>query len=346
MKVIFLIPSFKGGGAEKQCVYLLNELQKRTDFDIHLVYFTEGVNFELLTIDNLTLHKIKYRSFYNPINIWRLYLIFKKVEPNLWISWLHAADVYSFFLKLVFRNTKWIMTERDSDYPNDWRFQLRKFTSKFSDLIIANSKAGFKYWANLGVEEQKIAIAKNILYKENCSRRIDKSTVLFAGRFEDQKNVLNIVRSFLETSKTYRELDFVLIGEGKHYDMVASIISKEDSLGKVKLLPYQKEIKSFYEKAKVFVNVSFHEGTPNTVIENIGFGNLVVVSGIKEHRDLLGPDYPYYVSDLHDFNHISEVISNALCEENPRKCLEFAKFQLNQMEPEKVVGFYIAQFNN
>ena len=59
MRICVLIPGFGMGGAQKQCIYLLNELQRDAGLDLHLVYFYEDINFEFLRRDNLVLHRLE-----------------------------------------------------------------------------------------------------------------------------------------------------------------------------------------------------------------------------------------------------------------------------------------------
>lgn len=350
LKVIFLIAGFDGGGAQKQCILLLNELQKDTNFEIHLVYFYEGVNFYLLDHNNLQLHQVQTGSFYDFRNILKISKVLKSIQPSILISWLHASDVYSFVLKLLNQNMKWIMTERDSFYPFDLRYKLRAFAGKKADLIIANSFKGQEYWVEMGFPFAKTKVVTNILLEAKHFPEKSKSkkpTILYVGRLEPQKNVINLTKCFIELSNIFPEGEFYIIGEGTLKEVIENLIKDNNKEKSIKVLPFQKKVSDYFFLADIFVNISKHEGTPNTVIENIQLGNIVLASNIPEHIDLLGNDYPFLLKNLDDKEEFIKLTIKILENKGkPEDYLIFAKQKLKSMDPEIVANDYKLIFKN
>ena len=350
LKIVFLIAGFEGGGAQKQCILLLNELQKDANFEIHLVYFYEGVNFYLLDQSNLQLHQVQTGSFYDFRNIFKISRILKHVKPEILISWLHASDVYSFVLKMLNQNVKWIMTERDSFYPFDLRYKLRAFTGKKADLIIANSLKGQEYWVKMGFSSDKTKVVTNILLEPKHLSEKSKSkkpTILYVGRLEPQKNVINLTKYFIELSNIFPEGKFYIIGDGTLKEEIENLVNDTNKEKSIQILPYQKKVNEYFLMADIFVNISKHEGTPNTVIENIQLGNFVLASNIPEHVDLLGNDYPFLLNNLGDKDEFIKLIIKILeTKRNPQDYLIFAKQKIKKMAPEIVADDYKLIFKN
>ena len=69
MKILHLIPTLSGGGAERQLNYLVNELVNM-GHEVHICYLNEGI--DKPNFDNITLHHIKAKSNYNPFILLQL----------------------------------------------------------------------------------------------------------------------------------------------------------------------------------------------------------------------------------------------------------------------------------
>ncbi len=347
LKICFMIAGFGQGGAQKQCIFLLNELQKNKKIDLTLIYFYEGINYILLEQSNLTLYKVTVRSFYDPANIFKIGKLLKTIAPNILFSWLHASDVYSFFACKFLHKCKWIMAERDSHYPFDARYLLRNLLGKKSDLILCNSNKGKKYWLNKNVSSKKIKVVNNILPLQKNKITIFeklKSKALYAGRLEPQKNVMHLTKVFCKLADIFPEERFYIIGDGSLENDIKNEILSTSKTKQVILLPFQVNIASYFKATNVFVNLSKHEGMPNTVIENIDLGSKIVVSNIEEHRDLLGVDYPFYVKNLSSIEEAVYNIKQTLSIISENSELSFAKTKLQSMSAVNVSSEYLKLF--
>lgn len=343
IKVCFLIAGFSAGGAQRQCIALLNELQNDSELDLHLICFYEGINYHLLEHKRITVHLVNVGSFYNPLNIFKIASILKNIEPQVMISWLHASDVYAFFLKILYRNSKWIMTERDSHYPFDPRYLLRSITAKGSDMIVANSNKGEEYWLKKGIKSNKVMVIRNILNLPKYNSKINLEgdpIIVYAGRLEIQKNVIVLANAFCKLSDQYPLGKFYIIGEGSLRDRISDIIIENKKQEKVLLLPFKKNIHEYFMSADIFVNISHHEGTPNTVIENIQLQNIVLVSKISEHSDILGKDYPYYLNDLKSIDEFSSLVNTIIASKNKVEYLKYALNDIASMKPSIITRQY------
>lgn len=346
VKVLFFIPGFAGGGAEKQCAFLANALARRDDLDISLLHFHEGINFPLLDRDWVKAIRIHTNSNYDPRNIWRVLRVFRAEMPDIVLSWLHASDVFTWGARLLGGRFSWLMMERNSSYPLDPRFLLRGVAGRFADMIISNSAQGDHYWEARGVPAHRRMVADNILPEEWLSAHstVRQPIVCYAGRLEVQKNIPLVSAAFSELAKRRPDLRFAIIGEGSMADSV-----RQETAGihpaSLSILPFQKDIGNFFRKVSVFVNVSFHEGKPNTVIENLALGNRVVLSRIPEHIELVGADYPFLVATDIQPGQLAEVIEQALG--SPVDVDEHARMleKLSTMKADRVAARYATLFH-
>lgn len=346
MKIVIYIAGFGQGGAQNQCIYLINELVKTVD--LHVVYHYEGENFYKLKIDKNRLNQIDVSSFYNPINIIRVAKVINKLHPDVLFSWLQSSDFYSYFVqKMSSRKVAWVMAERDSSYPNfDIRFILRNFFGKRASAIICNSLAGLDYWKRRGVSIRDIHVISNIvkvpaLLQDSLVKVYD---VTYAGRLVEQKNIHLVVASFIYLAKNNPTFKFLIVGDGLLFQYVQSKIIAEGLDDRIVLKSFTTDIESYFRSTKVFVNFSIHEGTPNTVIENIMLNNIVVLSNIDGHTSLVGKNYKYLLTDLDNVVEAASVINQALLCENDEGLYDYAIDKLNSKTPEFICSEYFKVF--
>ena len=291
MKILIFIPGMNGGGAEKQCLYFFNELRKH-DFDVSLALFYKNKFNDIIKELNIPLILLKHKSFKSLSNLLTLNKYLKSNKYDLIISFLPVADLYVGLLKMLGLKSKWIIFERNSSYSFNLTNYLRLILAKkFCFKLLANSDAGKNYWI-------KYSNIRTMLYQNfidfnslNVNKRQMKkyynNYILYAGRFSDQKNIYKLVNLFKLVSDRYLPL---MIGEGN----LVSVVKNEKAITS---LEFQDDIFNYYNNAKAFFSLSKYEGTPNTVIENIICGNKVIVSDIKEHIDLLGKDYKFFLKE-------------------------------------------------
>jgi glycosyltransferase involved in cell wall biosynthesis len=348
MKVCFVIPGFGEGGAQRQCILLINELLKNKKLEIHLILFYEGVYWDSLDTRNLKIHKGRpgsMMSFVAMIFVWRS---IRKIRPNIIFSWLHSTDVFVGLMKIVglSSSSRWIMAERNSFYPKTLGFMLREYLGRFADNIACNSNKGKIYWQSLGINPLKITTHDNIVFSPKIfqrdfgvSRDID---ILYAGRLESQKNI-EFMGAALDALLSHRSLSICIIGNGSLKQCLIDILAGNNE---VQIMPFQKNIFDYYKRAKIFVSLSLHEGLPNVVIENISIGNRVVVSNIPEHVEILGEDYPFYWHVGSPIDEAVRVIENALEADFAIDYYQYAKNRLKNMTSSNVAVTYENVFNS
>ena len=96
LRVCFFIPNLDGGGAERQCIALVNALQHTTGIELHLMLLGPGLHDESLDLSELHLHRIEVRNFASPFALAFVVRTLRRVRPDLVISWLPAADIWSY----------------------------------------------------------------------------------------------------------------------------------------------------------------------------------------------------------------------------------------------------------
>lgn len=346
-RVAFFIPSLSDGGAQKQCVALLNKLQEESSVAMTLIVLKSGIHDHLLSTANCRIYHLDQRSNYDPRIVLRVVRIVRKERINLLVSWLHASDIYSAVVRRLVPDIAWIMTERDSSYPRNLRFRLRERLARGADAIVSNSSAGDAYWSRLAPKRRRYVV-NNIapsVRVQNPLTPTQRGTVIFVGRFEAQKNVWCVAQSFVHLAQRRPDLDFMMVGQGSMHKEISEYVLSERMSHRVVLTGFKAGVLETIAKARVLVNVSHHEGTPNTVVEAIACGVTVVASKIPEHVALLGPKYPFYPRDFTDSDHVSASIEAAYDQDNASHLFDHARGLLRDMEADAVSRSYLKIFD-
>jgi glycosyltransferase involved in cell wall biosynthesis len=351
VRVCFFIPGLDGGGAQRQCIALVNALQHTPGVEVHLILLRPGVHDDSLDVSRLRLHRIEVRNFASPFALAFVVRTLRRVRPDLLISWLHPADVLSYAATRVVRGVPWVMTERCSAYTDRPAYNVRKRVGRrAAAAIIANSQAGKQFWESLA-PRSPVQMIPNMVIDSGIpsAASVDRSKsveCLFVGRLDPEKNVGAMTSAFTHFAATHPQARLVVAGKGTHAREVVRIAENGGVASQVELLGFRKDVPRLMSRARVFLSFSWHEGMPNVVMEAVLASLPAVVSDIPEHRALLGDDYPYYVRLDSPPEEAAGVIAQAWAHDLPadEQVYAHARDVLATMTPEKVVAAYIDAF--
>lgn len=343
MKVCFLIPGFGDGGAQRQCIFLMNELQRRADIDVSLIRIHDNeVHDALLDSTNVAQHFLPSTSHYSLRNVVAAIRLVRQIRPDVLISWQQAADFIACAVRRCVPRVAWVMTERDSAYPREFRFWLRAQVARLADAIVSNSAAGDVYWRQRVSPERRFVIG-------NIPPRIPPSlirrpVILHVGRLEPQKNVLVTAEAFALVAQRRGDVDFAFVGQGSLQAEAEKIGRDKGVPDRVRFLGFVTEAVPLIASSRAIVTMSHHEGTPNVMLEAIASGTPIVASDIPEHRAVLGPDYPFLVAVRHDRDAVAQAIELLLDADDPAQHLAFARERVATMTVSSVGDAYVEIF--
>lgn len=304
-KILHLIPSLSGGGAERQLSVLSARLHEHY-FENHIGYLKEGVNYSSKYFRNSVLHKIDAPSNYSPAILCKLCRLIGEIKPDVIHTWIVQMDVLGGYAASVM-GVPWLLREPNCAmaYDHNWKSTLRVATAKQCNGVVANSKQGLDYWKkrNVGVpltvvrngfDIERIDAAK-VMEKEAFGLSDVKKTIIFAGRFEIQKNIEKLLTAFVSVTKDI-DAQLVLCGDGPLRSDLKRWAGTE--LGHTVFLTGNippETLWGLIKTANIFCCVSTHEGMPNVVVEAGLCGAPLVVSDIPAHREILDESQAIFV---------------------------------------------------
>lgn len=216
-------------------------------------------------------------------------------------SWVVLISKFLYGKKLLIR-TGYDMYE--FSILNNERF-LKKFllsvltyiSLKFTDLYTTTSKEDIKFLEskyNLNIE--KIKIRPNWITNNNF-KKIDtriSDEILSVGRLEEQKNYKKLIALF------NKDCDFSLkiIGSGPQKEELEKYIKNNELKVSIVENLINEDIKKEMNNYKYFLSSSKFEGNPKTVLEAMSSGCIVLVTNIKNHREIINHEKTGYLYDF------------------------------------------------
>ncbi len=330
IRILHLIPSLSGGGAERQLSYLAPELARR-GHDVHIAYNREGL--QMPQLPGVELHKINSSSNYHPYIVFKILQFIRKIKPDVIHTWILQMDILGGIATRLY-NIPWILREPSSSmaYLPTWKNRLREKIASYASAIISNSHGGDKYWEYVYPKSKRYIISNALPLSEIEKVKAyyppeikDKEgpIILYVGRLTMTGSAEKNQKAFLETMayiKQKKKILGIICGDGPHRNEL-EILSKKLGLESDVIFTGQLPIDSvwaFMKKANVYISLSAYEGCPNVVMEAMACGCPVILSDIPAHREILDESCAIFV-DPSNIHQVGNTILNALDDINASK---------------------------
>ena len=193
-----------------------------------------------------------------------------------------------------------------SEHPNPQLVSLEKEGAMAADLVITVSEAMKQELADLGVPAEKIRVcyhgvdsgffdpsridpAKLERLREQYGLDVDDIVILFIGRLEPVKGLVQFLRAIPEVLEKHPQVRFLMVGKGSLEDLVRS---EAEKLGLLTLVTdfIDPEAKAYhYALADLCVFPSLYEPFGIVALEAAAMGKAAVVgaSGVSGLREIV-----------------------------------------------------------
>ena len=309
IKVLFIIPTMVGGGAERMLLNLLNGMD-RTRFSLSLVLHNrKGVYADDIPGD-VKVYDLKKRGRLDIIRIilelaWK---IFPRVKPDAVVSFIE----YSNLVTLAAAGLSWfraavIISERT--HPSFYhehgssgrikRLMLQKLYPRADRIVTISRGIKEELYNTFKVTRSGMRVIYNCIDPveiENLSREClqdsdgfsDGVPILIAcGSFKRAKNYPLLINSF---ARIVREIPakLVILGDGPERESLERLVAGLGIKEKVVFLGFKKNSFKYIARSDIFLLSSSWEGFGNVIIEAMACGVPVICSNASSLPEVTG----------------------------------------------------------
>lgn len=286
--LIFLLPRFSSGGAERIVITIANALCVR--YEVYLaVIQPKG---PLITEINTRVHVIALGSKI----IWPLLLIqlIRKQDPVAVMSTFWDLNLILVGLRFLFhRDTRLILREAviphtvlEQRPARRFMYALYRHAYPQADQIIALSENMKQSILDIAPDcENRISVVNNAISPERLNFTLVEEREFLAqpyliaiGRLIPQKGFDMLIEAFAKCQTKLPMFQLIIVGEGKQRAELEQLIRQWGLTSKVKLTGHIKNPVPMIKKAHLYILSSRFEGMPNTLVESLCVGTPVLAT--------------------------------------------------------------------
>lgn len=292
VRIAFVIGHLTHGGAEKQLCLLCKGLDRNRFAPVVLCLSKTphpwGKRISKLGIPIVYIPRL---SRFDYLRLLKLAWYFYKYKPELVISSLHSANVYSWLAKIVyFKKTQHVAQIRSKE---DKMGRFVKFLNVMafnsSDVIITNSRSlntfVKTYFRQQGREIITISNGieiKESIRMENGSGKVHIGTI---GKDTPAKNLGLFLNLALYLLTDQENLHFHLCGRNLGEDSRLFRMIPEGYHSSFKFYGEVDDPEAVFQRLDIYISTSRSEGSPNAIMEAMVYGLPVIatdVGGVSE----------------------------------------------------------------
>jgi glycosyltransferase involved in cell wall biosynthesis len=292
VRILYLLSTLTGGGAERQTEYLCSTMMER-GHEVLVGYVHEGAGAWPRAIPT---HRFAARNRWHPGLIADIASLIRRWKPDVVQTSLLQMDVAG-GVAAALAGIPVVLRESSTadSYAHAVKARLRVWTARLARaFVVANADEGAAYWAAHApmVRRKVIANAVPVGAIESVEplRRSDgRSVAVFVGRLVAEKNVDTLLRAATMVMAE-RPLDLHLCGDGVEREKLIALAASLGIAAHVHFTGFVSEVWRYVRGADMTLLLSAFEGQPNAVLESFAAGTPAILSDIGAHRQLAADD--------------------------------------------------------
>lgn len=267
----------RGGGTEKVCLLLANELCNK-GYEVSIVSYNNGLNTIFRCDEKIKLFSLNMQNINGCVRrkikpYIELKRFLKQNPQDIIINVDMILCLYSIPMKLFYniKNIGWEHFNFKVNNGTKNRDIARRIAAKYSDYIVVLTKADlYEYKAKLRLKAPIINIYNPSV--EVVLKNVEKKNyVMASGRLSYQKNFEELINIWSGINEQVGEWELIILGSGEDEDRLKLLI-KQKNIKNIRMMGYCKDIDKYYSQSKLFVMTSRFEGFPMVLLEAQKYG--------------------------------------------------------------------------
>jgi len=353
-KILFVLPSLRGGGAERIVLNIIRGLNQ-DKFETELIALDgEGEYLDLIP-ENIKFFNLKEkRARYS---IFKLVKVINSEKPEIILGSVGQVTILLYFARKLLKY-KPIVVNRSENFQSQVKANkvikmLSRLAFRNSDYVIAIAKdMESDLVNNYNVRKDKIRVIYNPidlesienLKKEPLKEKYfsGEPVILGCGRLAEQKGFSYLIEAFSTVANRYSKAKLLILGQGPKEKELKNLATDLGIRDGVIFLGFQKNPFKYMANTDVFVLSSVWEGLPTVLIEAMACCTPVVSANCKSGPSEILENGRYGVLvPVADSEALSNGILKLLGDHNLR--MHYSKGALEKVkefDPKKIAKVY------
>ncbi len=300
-------------------------LKKRDDQDFRIAKRAQELGLENFDV-------VEEGSHFDPQAMSQIRDLINRLGVDILHTHDYKSDWWGWLLRKTRPNIRLITTVHGWGVMNSLReriyYQVGKLPLYFFDRIIAVNEEIIRSLWRIGVRKKKMVLIRNAIDSNIYCRRAPTGNdgeglnIGYIGRLSKEKRLEDLILAFSKLSKEKKIGKLLIAGEGPEFGAVRSEVAKRNLSNRVHFLGYS-DTKSFFTQVDIFVNPSLKEGLPNTILESMAMGTVVIATSVGGVADLVKHGQTGFIIPTKSPDGIQGMVMRLL--ENPDQCEEVVK---------------------
>lgn len=299
-KILHLISGLEIGGSETQLLRILPKLQQYHENTVCCVRGHGPIGSELEK-NGVPVYYLDFKGVSDFFVIKRFYLIVKKIDPEILVTYLIHADLYGRFFGKLFGIKKIISSKRGALLQWEWLAFFDRLTKFMVNHYLVQTKTAKNEWVDrLKLPGNKFTIIPNGIDTRLFSLNLDKLSkrteigvaadsliITCVARLRMGKGHKTLLSAFEEVSKKYPTAELLLVGDGEKEIELRKQITSYTSKNNIHFLGNREDVSEILTISDIFVLATEAEGMSNAIMEAMATGLPIITTDIPENQDIL-----------------------------------------------------------
>jgi glycosyltransferase involved in cell wall biosynthesis len=271
IKILFILPSLKFGGAERVISFVCQNLNPlKYEVTLLVIGFKNDQKIDINSVNLVFLNKRRVL-----FSVLKIYNFLRKYKPNIVVGSIGHVNILLGALSLLFDKIKFIGREASvkdimSQYSN--KYQIPHwldcyFYSKLDKVICQSEDMKDSFIKLYNFHSNKCVIINNPITFEiprfNYSKKVINKFIT-VGRLSKEKGYERILRVLYMLKIDFH---YLIIGDGPLKNDIKKIILELNLTSKVTLIESTAYVQDFLLNSNLFLQGSYVEGFPNALLE-------------------------------------------------------------------------------
>lgn len=324
-KILFILPNLSAGGAERVFSFLAQNINsEKYEKTLLIAGCKEDAEF---TVENINIKFFEKKRILDAIP--KIFVFLIKYKPDVVLSSIGHLNTVMGLMSPLFPKTKFIIretsvisimssvnqTNKSLSFSDKIRSILSHWSNKLVDKVICQSQDMADDFLKIyKIPLEKIVIINNPItnsfpLKETQEPLNTIVKFITVGRLSKEKGHIRIIEML---AKLTFQFQYTIIGKGPLKEEILRAVDKYNLNEKITYISYTQDVSKYMALSDLFLQGSYVEGFPNTVLESCFIGTPVlafnVPGGTKEiiNHEINGylveteEDYLHYLNNRLD----------------------------------------------